>query len=162
MERVFEINRNFRNEGLSTRHNPEFTMLELYQSYANYKTLMDLTEELLKHLAEKLFETTSFEYQGKQISLAQPLRVLTMAESLVELAGLEARFIFEKDYLAKVLSEKGGEVNTQWGSGKLLMEVFERLVESTLFEPTFITEYPAEVSPLARRNDSNPMFTDRF
>lgn len=162
-ERVFEINRNFRNEGLSTRHNPEFTMIEFYQAYADYKDLMDLTEELLRQLAQDALGTTKLHYQGQEIDLAKPFARMSVIDSIVhfepsikkeDLMDLEKAKAVAKHYKLEV--EKGA------GLGKVQIIIFEELVEHKLFQPTFITEYPAEVSPLARRNDDNPFVTDRF
>ncbi len=161
-ERVFEINRNFRNEGLSTRHNPEFTMLEFYQAYVDYRDFMDLTDDLLAKLAIDLLGGPQFGYQGIPLDLTQsPLR-LPLAESLHRIGGLAEAEVDQEDALRAVLEKRGAHVESIWGLGKLQMEVFEAIVEDRLEQPTYITEYPAEVSPLARRNDENPAITDRF
>ena len=162
-ERVFEINRSFRNEGLSTRHNPEFTMIEFYQAYADYRELMDLTEELMRSIASSILGTTDVSYQGTTYDLSKPFRRMTVLESIlhynpdITLAELEDRDLAEKR--AKSL---GIKIDSADGLGKIQTEIFEKTVEDRLFEPTFITAYPAEVSPLARRNDDNPFITDRF
>lgn len=161
-ERVFEINRNFRNEGLSTRHNPEFTMLEFYQAYADYKDLMDLTEELLGLLGERVLGGQPVVVDDTTIDLAQGVERLTMAESLVRYGGWQESQIDNADALRDALVQANVAVGDSWGHGKLLMELFELRVEERLKTPTFITEYPAEVSPLARRNDRNNSVTDRF
>ena len=161
-ERVFEINRNFRNEGLSTRHNPEFTMLEFYQAYADYRDLMDLTDELIAMLATDVLGETQINYQGLQLDLGKSPRRLTMAESLVEYAGIGEAQVEDETVLRDALNTLNLKTESAWGVGKLQMELFEAQVESRLAEPTYITEYPAEVSPLARRNDKNSMVTDRF
>lgn len=161
-ERVFEINRNFRNEGLSTRHNPEFTMLEFYQAYADYRDLMDLTDELIARLATDVIGQTKIEYQGLPLDLAQSPRRLTMAESLVEYAGVTENAVDDEETLRESLNKLNLKTEDVWGIGKLQMELFEAQVESRLDQPTYITEYPAEVSPLARRNDKNSAVTDRF
>lgn len=161
-ERVFEINRNFRNEGLSTRHNPEFTMLEFYQAYADYRDLMGLTDELLQALATDVLGTTQVNYQGLEIDLSVAPQRLTMAESIVQYAGLSETQVTDEDTLRSHLRGQNVEADDLWGLGKLQMEVFEAQVEPRLAQPTYITEYPAEVSPLARRNNSNPDVTDRF
>ena len=159
-ERVYEINRNFRNEGLSTRHNPEFTMLEFYQAYANYADLMDLTDELLQGLTRDILGTQTFTYQGIALDFSKaPLRI-SMSESLARYGDVPEAKVSDEDYLRKLLADE--HVEEHWGLGRLQMEVFEARVESRLSEPTYITEYPAEVSPLARRNDDNPDITDRF
>jgi lysyl-tRNA synthetase class 2 len=161
-ERVFEINRNFRNEGLSTRHNPEFTMLEFYQAYADYEDLMSLTDDLLASLARDALGSTAFNYQGIELDFANaPLRI-SMAESLVRVAAVPEDSVEDEDHLRGLLSEKGNHCEDHWGLGRLQMEVFEAEVEGRLEQPTYITQYPAEVSPLARRNDKNPDITDRF
>ena len=161
-ERVFEINRNFRNEGLSTRHNPEFTMLEFYQAYSTYTDLMSLTDELLAALCHDVLGTTQLDYQGTQLDLSVPPQRLTMAESLHVVGGLKESETDNLDVLAQRLEANKVSVESHWGLGKLQMEVFEALVEDKLEQPTYITEYPAEVSPLARRSDHNRDVTDRF
>ncbi len=161
-ERVFEVNRNFRNEGLSTRHNPEFTMLEFYQAYADYTDLMTLTDELLAMLATDVLGTTQFSYQGTDLNVAKPALRISMAESLVRFGGVHESALDNESDLRDLLQQQGVEAKDEWGLGKLQMELFEARVESTLEQPTYITEYPAEVSPLARRNDDNPAITDRF
>lgn len=161
-ERVFEINRNFRNEGVSTRHNPEFTMLEFYQAYADYRDLMDLTDELMVMLGKDVLGSTEIEYQGLSIDLAaSPLR-LTMAEAIVAHSDLNAGQLDDEDVLRGKLAAHGLTPEPVWGVGKLQMEIFEAEVEARLAQPTYITEYPAEVSPLARRSDHNDQVTDRF
>ncbi len=161
-ERVFEINRNFRNEGLSTRHNPEFTMLEFYQAYADYRDLMDLTEALLSDLSERILGGAPVAVDGSPVDLKQGAQRLTMAESLVRFGGWREAEIDNEDAMRAALTQANVAVMDSWGSGKLLNELFELRVEDKLQDPTFITEYPAEVSPLARRNDRNSSVTDRF
>lgn len=162
-EKVYEINRNFRNEGLSTRHNPEFTMLEFYQAYADYKDAMDLVENLLRDCALSVLSTAQFEYQGRAYDLAQPFTRWTMAEAVARFnPDLDIARFTDRDYLAQAARGRGVLVGKEMGTGKLLTELFEKTVESKLLDPTFITEYPTEVSPLARRNDANPDVTDRF
>lgn len=167
-ERVFEINRNFRNEGLSTRHNPEFTMLEFYWAYADYRDLLDLTEAMVRDAAEQVLGTTIVTYQGTDYDLGQPFRRLTLRQSIIEYgAEVEGGAIGEADIdtfeAAKATCERLNiPVKPTWGLGKLQTEIFEAVAEHRLDQPTFITEYPAEVSPLARRNDTNPHVTDRF
>jgi lysyl-tRNA synthetase class 2 len=162
MERVFEINRNFRNEGLSTRHNPEFTMLEFYQAYADYRDLMDLTEALFARLSTAVLDGKPVTVGDQAIDLAAPFERLTMAESLVRFGGWSESDIGDADRMRDALRAANVAVGDDWGPGKLLTELFELRVEEQLIMPTFITEYPAEVSPLARRNDDNPAVTDRF
>lgn len=162
-ERVFEINRNFRNEGLSTRHNPEFTMLEFYQAYADYKDLIDLTEELLRKLAREILETTLISYQQHQFDFQKPFTRITMFESILHFNQQLIADDINSLASAKATAKKLG-IPTQenYGLGKIQLEIFEKTVEDKLIQPTFITEYPAEVSPLARLNDQNPFVTDRF
>jgi len=161
-ERVFEINRNFRNEGLSTRHNPEFTMLEFYQAYATYHDLMELTEEMISWLCDEVNDTMEIEYQGTKVNLAPPWKRMTMDEALIEVAGIDAADLGDDEKVLALAKEKGIQLEEQAGPGKAKTELFELLVEEKLIDPTFITAYPTEVSPLARRNEENPDVTDRF
>jgi lysyl-tRNA synthetase class 2 len=161
-ERVFEINRNFRNEGLSTRHNPEFTMLEFYQAYSDYHELMDLTEELLRAVSQSVLGTTTVQYVGETIDFAQPIERLTLLESIQRYGDFEDADLRDRDALRAILNDLNVKVDDGWGVGKLQMELFEVRVEERLMQPTFITAYPAEVSPLARRSEQDPDFTDRF
>lgn len=162
-ERVFEINRNFRNEGLSARHNPEFTMVEFYQAYADYIDLMDLTEGMLRHIAESLIGNTRIIYQGTEHDFGQPFARLTLLESILkynpELSETQLHDLAQATLVAESL---GIQVKPIWGLGKVQTEIFEKTVEQRLVDPTFITQYPKEVSPLARVNDHNPHVTDRF
>ena len=162
-ERVFEINRNFRNEGLSTRHNPEFTMIEFYQAYADYNDLMDLTEDMLRYLASRILGKTLIDYQGKQFDFGAPFLRISVFDSILH---------FNPDIKAEDLQTLAGakaiaqrlniHVKETWGLGKIQIEIFDATVEHRLEQPTFITQYPTEVSPLARRNDADPFVTDRF
>ncbi|MDO9042634.1 MAG: lysine--tRNA ligase [Desulfocapsaceae bacterium] len=162
-ERVFEINRNFRNEGLSTRHNPEFTMLEFYQAYATYHDMMDITEELVSWLSQEVNETMEIDYQGTKVNLTPPWRRLTMNEALTEIGGIAPEIVKDDDeILALARSTKGVKLEPLAGPGKARTALFELLVEEKLIDPTFITSYPIEVSPLARRNEQDPTVTDRF
>jgi lysyl-tRNA synthetase class 2 len=162
-ERVYEINRNFRNEGLSTRHNPEFTMLELYQAYADYEDIMDLVERLLQGLADGVLGTRRLAHQGATIDLAGRFRRATVADLLVEHnPGLERARLREAGYLRTLLDAKGVPYAPADGAGKLQMALFDRTVEATLVQPTFVYAYPTEVSPLSRCNDHDPFITDRF
>ena len=162
-ERVYEINRSFRNEGISTRHNPEFTMLELYMAFADYEVLMDLTENLIRSLAGALFEDCIVSYQDKSYDLSKAFRRLSVVAAVVQFnPNLDQDKLRDIEYLAKVCADLGIEVKDNYGAGKLLIEIFEKTVEDQLIEPTFITGYPAEVSPLARRTDDDPWLTDRF
>jgi len=162
-ERVYEINRNFRNEGLSTRHNPEFTMLEFYWAYADYRDAMDLTEAMLRGLAETVLGSTLVTYQGQSYDFSQPFSRMTVLEAIeAHNPGLAMDRLAGRDGAAGVCGELGIEVQPSWGLGKLQLEIFEKTAEHHLEQPTFITAYPTEVSPLSRRNDSDPFVTDRF
>ncbi len=162
-ERVFEINRNFRNEGLSSRHNPEFTMIEFYQAYAEYGDLMDLTEEMLKGIATDLIGNTIISYQGEEYDFGKPFQRMTVFDSILHFnADLSATNI---DTLASATATAEAlhiPLKESYGLGKIQIEIFEKTVEAKLMHPTFITAYPVEVSPLARRNDNDPHVTDRF
>jgi lysyl-tRNA synthetase class 2 len=162
-ERVYEINRNFRNEGLSTRHNPEFTMLEFYQAYADFHDLMNLTEEMLRGLAEKVHGSAAISYQGESYDFGKRFARLTLKEA-VRLHNPEVSDadLGSLDRLRAHARRLGVEVKDSYGTGKLQLEIFEKTVEEKLKDPTFITAYPTEVSPLARRNDHDPAITDRF
>ncbi len=162
-EKVYEINRNFRNEGLSTRHNPEFTMLEFYQAYADYRDAMDLVENMLRDCALAVLGTVLLKYQGQDFDLGQPFLRISMAAAVAqENPDLDRTCLRDREYLAAYAKGKGVHVGKDMGCGKLLTELFEKTVEGKLAQPTFITEYPTEVSPLARRNDADPEVTDRF
>jgi len=162
-ERVFEINRNFRNEGLSTRHNPEFTMLEFYWAYADYRDLLDFTEAMIREVADSVLGSTTVHYQGTDYDLGQPFRRLTLRQSIFEYGdGIGEADVDTLEGATATCRRLGVEVKPSWGLGKLQTEIFEAVAEHRLDQPTFITEYPAEVSPLARRNDANPHVTDRF
>lgn len=162
-ERVYEINRNFRNEGLSTRHNPEFTMLEFYQAYADYQDAMNLVENLVRDVALAVNDATTLVYQEREYDLSRPFNRWTMVESVQRFnPTFDAGRVQDREYLAAFAKQVGGDVKPAYGAGKLLTEVFEKTVEGQLLDPTFITEYPTEVSPLARRSDANPEVTDRF
>ncbi|MFZ2724953.1 MAG: lysine--tRNA ligase [Methylococcaceae bacterium] len=162
-ERVFEINRNFRNEGLSTRHNPEFTMLEFYQAYAEYDDLMDLTEGMLRGIAQEVVGQSIITYQGEQYDFGKPFARMTIVESILHFnPHLTIDDINTREAAVKVAEQLKLPIKDSYGLGKIQIEIFEKTVESKLMNPTFITAYPVEVSPLARRNDSNPDITDRF
>jgi lysyl-tRNA synthetase class 2 len=162
-ERVFEINRNFRNEGLSTRHNPEFTMLEFYQAYADYRDLMDLTEDMLRGLAETVLGTTQVPYQGDTYDFGRPFQRYTVVESILHFnPDITADDLATPEATRAVAQRLGIPLKDGYGLGKVQIEIFEKTVEHRLKDPTFITAYPTEVSPLARRNDDNPFVTDRF
>lgn len=162
-EQVFEINRNFRNEGLSARHNPEFTMMEFYWAYADYNDLMDMTEALLSSLAVEVTGSTELNYQGTNISFAGPFERLTIKQAVLKYnPDVTAADLEDIDKLTRIVEAKGFKVLPGSGLGKVQTILFEETVEHQLVQPTFIMEYPAEVSPLARRNDDNPEVTDRF
>jgi len=163
IERVFEINRSFRNEGLSTRHNPEFTMLEFYQAYADYHDLMDLTEDMLRGLTKEVLGDSVIHYQGEDYDLSQPFQRLTVIESILSHnPNLTADNLATREAALKVAEDLNIPILESYGLGKIQIEIFEKTVEEKLHSPTFITEYPKEVSPLARCNDDNPFVTDRF
>ena len=161
-DRVFEINRNFRNEGLSPRHNPEFTMIEFYEAYANYHDYMDLTENLLKGIAVDVCKSAKIEYQGDEFDFSQPFDRLSVFDSILKYnPGLTSTDL-SKENAKKTATNLGIHIKDNWGLGKIQIEIFEATVEEKLIQPTFVTEYPTEVSPLARRNDQNAFITDRF
>ena len=162
LERVFEINRNFRNEGISTFHNPEFTMLEFYQAYATYEDLMVMTEELFTFVARNLLGSLKFSYQGKEIDLAPPWPRLTVRDAVVQIGGLDRGLLDEATRLARHARELGIEVKESDPPGKVLMAIFDETVEKKLVQPTFVTHYPVDVSPLSRRNAEDPSLVDRF
>ncbi|ORU93054.1 MAG: lysine--tRNA ligase [Cycloclasticus sp. symbiont of Bathymodiolus heckerae] len=162
-ERVFEINRSFRNEGLSTRHNPEFTMLEFYQAYADYKDLMDLTEDMLRTLAQSVLGSMTVHYQGEDYDLSKPFRRMSVVESILHYnEDLAIENINTREAALEVAERLHIPVEDGYGLGKIQIEIFEKTVEDKLHKPTFITKYPTEVSPLARRSDDDPTVTDRF
>ncbi len=162
-ERVYEINRNFRNEGLSTRHNPEFTMLEFYQAYADYHDLMNLTEEMFRGLAEHVFGSATVTYLGEPYDFGKPFERLTLKEAVLRHnSRLTAPDLESVEKLTLYARELGIEIKPTYGTGKLQLEIFEKTVEEKLKDPTFIMAYPTEVSPLARRNDRDPSIADRF
>ncbi|OQX03095.1 MAG: lysine--tRNA ligase, partial [Thiothrix lacustris] len=162
-ERVFEINRNFRNEGVSTRHNPEFTMIEFYQAYATYHDLMDLTETLMRGIATDVVGSKDIVYQGESFDFSQPFARISVRDSILHFnPTLTGADIDSLDAARAVAKGLGIPLKDSYGLGKVQIEIFEKTVEHRLMQPTFITEYPAEVSPLARRNDQNPFITDRF
>ncbi len=161
-ERVFEINRNFRNEGLSTRHNPEFTMVEFYQAYADYRDLMDMTEILLRGLCGEVLGTVTLTYQGERYDFGAPFARWTVEEAIRRYHPDAPSDLRDVPALGAFLRAKGLPVEPGLEAGGLQMAIFEKTIEGHLLQPTFITAYPAEVSPLARRNDSDPFVTDRF
>lgn len=162
-ERVYEINRNFRNEGLSTRHNPEFTMLEYYWAYADYRDAMDLTETMLRGLTEEVLGSQQVSYQDQTFDFSQPFARMTVMEAILTYnPSLGSADLADRESAARIATDLGIEVNSGWGLGKIQIEIFEKTAEHRLEQPTFITAYPTEVSPLARRNDDDPFVTDRF
>jgi lysyl-tRNA synthetase class 2 len=162
-EKVFEINRSFRNEGLSTRHNPEFTMLEFYEAYADYRDFMDLTEDMMRRLVQDLCGGPVLERDGARYDFARPFRRRSVLESVLEYnPGLARADLEGLGNLRQVAGRLGVPVEPGHGPGKILTEIFEKTVEAKLVDPTFITHFPTEVSPLARRNDADPGVTDRF
>jgi lysyl-tRNA synthetase class 2 len=162
-EKVFEIARNFRNEGLSTRHNPEFTMLEFYIAYADYRDAMDLTEDLLRYTAERATGSTQVEYQGERYDFGAPFERLSVLEAILRFnPGISPDEISRLDRARECAARLGVPLRPEYGLGKVQIEIFEATVESSLRQPTFVTAYPTEVSPLARRNDEDPSVSDRF
>lgn len=162
LEKVYEIGRVFRNEGVSTRHNPEFTMIELYEAYADYKDIMSLTEELVAHIARKVLGTTSIQYGGETIDLEPQWRRLHMVDAVKEATGVNFFDIKSDEEAHQVAKEHGIEVDKNMKYGHILNEFFEQKVEETLIQPTFIYGHPIEISPLAKKNPEDPRFTDRF
>ena len=162
-EKVFEINRNFRNEGLSTRHNPEFTMIEFYQAYADYNDLMNLTEDMLRTLAQDVLGSTEVHYQGDTYDFGKPFARLSVFDSILQFnPDISAEQISDLDSARTVAEGLGIPLKDSYGLGKVQIEIFEKTVEHRLMDPTFITRYPTEVSPLARPSDEDPFVTDRF
>ncbi|MEO5330671.1 MAG: lysine--tRNA ligase [Magnetococcus sp. YQC-5] len=161
-EKVFEINRNFRNEGLSIRHNPEFTMMEFYQAHADYRDLMELTEKLLTHVVHAIHGTLVITHQGRTLDFTPPWPRLTLGEALVQYAQADPVRIGERAYLEALAHQRGITLHPAWDQGKVLLELFESLVENLLLSPTFVVDYPVSVSPLSRRSDQNPEVVERF
>lgn len=161
-ERVYEINRNFRNEGISTQHNPEFTMLEFYMAYATFEDLMALTEDLLLYLAIELCGNEKIVYGEHTINMSKPFKRYTMEEALKELGGVDLKELYDLENCKKIAKSLDIQLKGFEGKGKIITEIFEKTVEDKLIQPTFITHFPVEVSPLARRNAENPEVTDRF
>ncbi len=161
-ERVFEINRSFRNEGISTQHNPEFTMLEFYQAYATFTDLMDLTEQLFSTVALAATGSTTISYQDDTIDLASPWRRISLQKALVDIGGIDAALLKDKDALLNFAAQSGIQMTKTGRLGKVITKLFDAVVEPKLIQPTYITGYPVEVSPLSRRSDHEPEITDRF
>ena len=163
MERVYEINRSFRNEGVSTQHNPEFTMLELYLAYASYEDIMKLVEEMVAEVAKELTGTTNIQYQDQEYDLSGPYQRMTLEESVIKFnSDMDANKLRDQDYLLNICKKLKIKADNNTSSGKLLFEIFEKTVEDNLIEPTFITAYPKDVSPLSRANDDDTWIVDRF
>jgi lysyl-tRNA synthetase class 2 len=161
-DRVFEINRCFRNEGISIQHNPEFTSLEFYQSYADFNDLMDLTEEMFTEVALKVKGGPAFTYQGRPVDFKRPWRRLRFHQALVEMGGAPPEVLTDRRAALEHLRELGGEKSDRDALGQIQAKIFDLQVEPNLFDPTFITHYPADISPLARLSEENPLLTDRF
>ncbi len=160
-EKVYEINRNFRNEGISTRHNPEFTMLEFYTAYADYRDLLDMTENMISTIAKDVLGTTTVNFEGHTISLAAPWKRITYMDALRE-AGVPDDVLENADMAADYARKLGAHLKGGEPLGKLLNELFEALVEPKLIQPTFVTDYPTDISPLSKKRDDNPDFVERF
>ena len=162
-DRVYEINRNFRNEGVSAQHNPEFTMLELYRAYATYEDLIDMVEALLHGMSDAILGTTKVHYQGEEIDFGNHFVRMTVEEVILKFnPDIDKAKLRDRDYLAGVCDKLGIPIKDSYGPGKLQIEIFEKTGEENLREPTFVTQYPTEVSPLSRKNDDDPFLTDRF
>jgi len=161
-ERVFEINRNFRNEGISTRHNPEFTMVEWYQAYADYFDLMKMTEELINDIALKVNGTNKLIFGDYEIDLTPPWPKLTLEQAISKNTSISASELLNYESAKKKAEEFDIKIEESWGLGKIVLEIFETLVEDKLIQPTFIINYPKEVSPLAKSKKDNPEITERF
>ena len=161
-EKVYEMGRMFRNEGMSHKHNPEFTNIELYEAYADYEDMMVLTEELVAYVAEKILGGTVIDYQGKEIDLTPPWRRLSMIDAIKEYTGVDFNTIDTDEEAIKIAKEKGLEIEAGMKRGHIISEMFEEFCEEYLVQPTFITHHPVEVSPLAKRNSDDPRLTNRF
>ncbi len=162
LERVYEINRNFRNEGISTKHNPEFTMLELYQAYGDYEDMMRLTEDLISHTAQVVLGTMEIEYQGEKINLTPPWTRLPMLDAIKQYAGVDFTQITSDEQAREAAKGLGLKVDKDATRGNLINDIFEEFVEPKLVQPTFVIGHPVEISPLAKRNMQDPRYTDRF
>lgn len=162
LEKVYEIGRVYRNEGISTRHNPEFTMIELYEAYADYKDIMSLTEHLIAHIAQEVLGTTKITYGEHQVDLTPEWRRVSMVDAVKEVTGVDFGRHMTDEEARQLAKEHKVKVEPHWTFGHILNAFFEEFVESTLIQPTFITGHPVEISPLAKKNDQDPRFTDRF
>ncbi|NLY77921.1 MAG: lysine--tRNA ligase [Tissierellia bacterium] len=161
-EKVYEMGRMFRNEGMSYKHNPEFTSIELYQAYADYEDMMEITEQIVAYAAEKALGTTKINYQGREIDLTPPWKRMTMIEAVKEYTGIDFNQIDSDEEARKIAKEKGLEITSDMKRGNVISEMFEEFCEEHLIQPTFITHHPVEVSPLAKRNPDDPRLTNRF
>jgi lysyl-tRNA synthetase class 2 len=161
-ERIFEINRCFRNEGVSTQHNPEFTMLEFYQTYATYEDMMQTTEELLSSIVKEIRGGYPLTYQGKEIDFAPPWKKVRLKDSLVEYGSVDPAILQEPSKAMAMAKDLGLDLKKGTSHGRILADLFEELVEPRLIQPTFITHYPTDISPLSRRNADDPSVVDRF
>jgi lysyl-tRNA synthetase class 2 len=161
-EKVYEINRNFRNEGISHKHNPEFTMVEFYQAFVDYNDLMDLTEELLKYVALQSIDKLDIKYKENEISFDGKWERITMIDSIKKYGGIEISSDMQLKDLQSIASDSNISIEKEFGKGKILNEIFEKTVEPHLIQPTFIKDYPIEISPLARKHPGNPELTERF
>ncbi|MFQ5329647.1 MAG: lysine--tRNA ligase, partial [Thermodesulfobacteriota bacterium] len=162
IERVYEINRNFRNEGISTRHNPEFTMLEFYMAYADFNDLMALTEEMVASIAREVVGSLEFEYQGEQVNLMPPWTRITFMDAIRKYCNADETIFTDKGAALAYARSIGVKMPDGYSHGKVLLEIFEEVAEEKLIEPTFVTHYPLDVSPLSRKNDDDPTLVDRF
>ncbi|WP_426449972.1 lysine--tRNA ligase [Paenibacillus sp. S-38] len=162
MEKVYEIGRVYRNEGISTRHNPEFTMIELYEAYADYKDIMKLTEEMIAHIAQEVLGTTTIMYQGREVNLAPQWRRVTMVDAIKEVVGVDFSVQMSDEEAHRLAKEHKVPVEPTMTFGHIVNQFFETFVEETLIQPTFITGHPVAISPLAKKSDADPRFTDRF
>jgi lysyl-tRNA synthetase class 2 len=161
-ERVYEINRNFRNEGISTMHNPEFTMLEFYMAYADYRDLMDFTEELFRETIKGTLGTTDVSYQGMEVNFAKTFQRVSFQEALLSVDGIEEKHLESRKEALGFARKRNIKVHEKDPLGKLNMKIFEHLIEPNLVDPTFVYNYPVDVSPLSRRSDSDPDIAERF
>jgi len=162
LEKVYEIGRVYRNEGISTRHNPEFTMIELYEAYADYKDIMALTESLIAHIAQEVLGTTKIVYQGQEVDLAPPWRRVSMVDLVKEATGVDFSVQMSDEEAHRLAKEHNVKVEPHMTFGHILNAFFEEFVEHTLIQPTFVTGHPVAISPLAKKSESDPRFTDRF
>ncbi len=162
MEKVYEIGRVYRNEGISTRHNPEFTMIELYEAYADYQDIMKLTEEMIAHIAQEVLGSTTISYQGQEINLAPPWRRVTMVDAIKEVVGVDFSVEMSDEEAHRLAKEHKVPVEPMMTFGHIVNQFFETFVEETLIQPTFITGHPVAISPLAKKSSTDPRFTDRF